>query len=224
MAVFIDPDPVCQGQAPYVRHAPASTSILTRLRLETRGEHDAVERVLDLMDTSLTRAAYRQTLTQFYGFYYPLEAALQTDCMLSLAALLPRLNKTTLLQQDLHHLGVAAKELPLCRDLPPLRTHAQVLGCMYVLEGASLGGRMISQHVQATLGVTPTTGGSFFEGYGAGTAQMWQAMRQMLLKGAPDRQSENDIVANAIATFAALRGWCESAQQPMAIEATCHAE
>jgi heme oxygenase (biliverdin-IX-beta and delta-forming) len=213
MAVFLDPDPACQDQAPSARQAPASTSILTRLRLETRGEHDAVEGVLNLMGTSLTRDVYRQRLAQFYGFYDPLEAALQTDSVLGFATLTPRLNKTIRLRQDLQHFGVTADDLPLCSDLPPLRTQAEVLGCMYVLEGATLGGRMISAHIQATLGITPTTGGSFFEGYGGGTAQMWQGMRQMLVEGAPDLHSENAIVTNAIATFAALRGWCQSAQK-----------
>jgi heme oxygenase (biliverdin-IX-beta and delta-forming) len=197
------------------------SSILSRLRLETRGEHEAVEQVLDLMSTSLTREGYRQRLEQFYGFYAPLEEALQARCdwsasqagetALSLgthAALTARLTKTAHLRQDLQRLGVITDDLPLCRDQPPLRTQAEVLGCLYVLEGATLGGRMITQHVQATFGITPATGGSFFEGYGAETGKMWQSMRQLLVSGAPDLQSENTMVANAIATFACLRRWC----------------
>lgn len=186
-------------------------SILTRLRLETRGEHDAVERVLDLMSTTLTKDAYCQRLAQFYGFYSPLEAALQTRCALNLSTLLPRLNKTNLLRQDLNHLGIDTANLPLCTDLPPIQTQAQVLGCLYVMEGATLGGRLITQHAQATLGIAPTTGGSFFEGYGQGTGKMWQAMRQLLISCAVDRPTENAIVTNAIATFASLRNWCELA-------------
>ena len=234
MADFVALKLVNQGIVPCSAHAHASSTILTRLRLETQDEHHAVERVLGLMDAEFTAGAYRLRLEQFYGFYSPLEAALQTRCNLpyecgegatsQLEILLPRLNKTTLLRQDLSRLGVTTEDLPQCTGLPPIRTQAEVLGCLYVMEGATLGGRMISQHVRGTLGITPTTGGSFFEGYAADTAKMWQAMRQLLVKGAPDIQSENTIVANAIATFAALRCWCESAQQPIATEATCHAE
>jgi heme oxygenase (biliverdin-IX-beta and delta-forming) len=74
--------------------------------------------------------------------------------------------------------------------------------------------------VQATFGITPATGGSFFEGYGADTGKMWQTMRQLLVSGAPDVQSEDTMVANAIATFACLRRWCESRQKPPAAIAT----
>ena len=50
-------------------------SILARLKDETRPEHDAIEQVLDLMDGTLTLAAYRRRLEQFHGFYRPVEDA-----------------------------------------------------------------------------------------------------------------------------------------------------
>lgn len=221
MAVFVVADPKNEQATPSCSQMPAPSTILSRLRLETRREHDAVERVLDLMGTSLTEGTYRQRLKQFYGFYAPLEAALQTRCALpdgrlggalsQLATLLPRLNKTSLLRQDLRYLHVAPESLPLCPDLPSLQTPAEVLGCMYVLEGATLGGRVITQHVQARSGITATTGGGFFVGYAGDTAKMWNAMRQMLLSSAVDAQTEDATVASAIATFTCLRDWCESA-------------
>jgi len=222
MADFAVPDTVRQHMAAFSSVAPSS--ILSRLRLETRGEHEAVEQVLDLMGASLTPEGYRHRLAQFHGFYAPLEKALLArgegkasqagEWALSPAtrsALVARLNKTALLRQDLQHLGARTEALPLCRDLPPLGTQPEILGCLYVMEGATLGGRMITQHIRAALGITPTTGGSFFEGYGDDTGKMWQGMRQLLVSGSLDTQTENQIVANAIATFACLRRWCESA-------------
>lgn len=221
MAVSVVADPVNQGSAPSSSELPVPSNILTRLRLETRGEHEAVERVLDLTGAALTEGAYRQRLVQFYGFYGPLEAALQRRCALPddcrasatlrLATLLPRLNKTALLRQDLHCLGVLTDALPLCRDLPSLKSEAEVLGCLYVMEGATLGGRAITQHILATFGITPTTGGSFFDGYAGDTGTMWQAMRHLLVSCANDTQTEDAMVANAIATFACLRTWCDPA-------------
>ena len=219
MAVFLVADLVNQGPALASHQVPAPPTILTRLRLETRGEHDAVERVLDLMGASVTRQAYCQRLVLFYGFYAPLEAALRIRCArpgkggdeaaLHLASLSPRLHKTALLRQDLHYLGVSADALPLCRHLPSVQTQAELLGCMYVLEGATLGGRLITQHVQATFGITPATGGSFFNGYASDTGTMWQAMRHLLTSCALDTQTEDAMVANAIATFTCLRNWCD---------------
>ena len=211
MVVFSTSDHVNATAVPDV--APAlSSSILARLRLETRREHSAVERAVDLMGSTLTRAAYTQRLVQFYGFYGPLEAALHAQfAALHLQTLAPRLNKTTLLRQDLHYLGVSTDALALCGDLPSADNEAEILGCLYVMEGATLGGRMIAQHIQATFNITPTTGGSFFDGYGDGTGKMWQAMRQLLLSCATDTETEDAMVVSAIATFAGLRGWCDRA-------------
>lgn len=213
------------GQRGNALSPPEPPSILSRLRLETRGEHDAVEQVLDLIGSSLTRDGYRHRLEQFYGFYAPLEQALRARCALlevravdvtvaawspsMCSALVPRLNKAAHLWQDLGHLGVLTATLSLCRELPPLEGPAEVLGCLYVLEGATLGGRLITRHIGTTFGITPATGGSFFEGYGENTGRMWQAMRRLLVRSVPDTQTENAIVANAIATFACLRRWCE---------------
>jgi heme oxygenase len=204
----------------------AASSILSRLRAETRGEHEALEQVLDLMSATLTPQSYGQQLEQFYGFYAPLEKALQVRIKLPqhrlgdssfspaiYSALGARLHKTTHLQRDLQCLGVRTDRLPLCRDLPPLHTQAEVLGCLYVMEGATLGGRLITRHVRAALGVTPMTGGRFFEGYGEDTGRMWQGMRQLLVEGCSDTATEDSIVTNAITTFARLRGWCELFQE-----------
>lgn len=215
MTVFVVTEPVLRQEATSASVAPAS--ILSRLRLETRGEHVAVEQLLGLMGVSLTPEGYRHLLEQFYGFYAPLEKALQarelTLPSATRSALVARLKKSALLRQDLHYLGVPAEPLPLCRNLPPLGTQAEVLGCVYVMEGATLGGRIITQHIRATLGLTPLTGGSFFEGYGDATGMMWQSMRQLLVSGAPDTKTENTIVTNAVTTFASLRSWCESFQK-----------
>ena len=211
-------DMVNRNSAPDEPRAPTS-SILARLRTETRDAHKDLERVLDLLGITLTRDLYCRRLGQYHGFYGPLEAALRIRCAMRdehgddtsshIASLIPRLHKTTLLQQDLRQLLVSTTGLPLCHDLPSLETPAEVLGCFYVLEGATLGGRMIAQHIQATLGITPTTGGSFFEGYAGETGTMWHAMRHILVTCAVDVDTENVIVANAIATFTCLRHWCE---------------
>lgn len=224
MAVFVVDESTHQRE---ITLSPSTPSpILSRLRTETRREHEAVEQVLDLMSVSLTRDGYRQRLEQFYGFYAPLEKALSAHgerqhgiasepnlSMGTRAAMASRLNKTALLKLDLHHLGGGTQNIPLCYNLPPLETQAEVLGCVYVMEGATLGGRMITQHIQATLGITPATGGSFFNGYGDDTGKMWQTMRQLLVSGAANTETENIIVASAIATFACLRRWCQLSQQ-----------
>lgn len=228
---------VCNTSQPDTPPSTVVTScILSRLRLETRDEHDSVEKVLDLMSPSLTLDGYRQRLTQFYGFYAPLEEILKDISKhqsqkadetgmsrYTREAMTMRLNKTALLRRDLCYLGAEIENLPFCSSLPSTETQAEVLGCVYVMEGATLGGRLITQHVHTTLGITPTTGGSFFDGYGHETGVMWQAMRQILVKSASDTDTEDTLVASAIATFAGLRRWCESTKQQTTTEAIRHA-
>jgi heme oxygenase (biliverdin-IX-beta and delta-forming) len=190
--------------------AACAPSILQRLRFETRDAHAAIEETLALTGKTLTLSAYRQVLESFYGFYKPVEDAMATAPMpvwLNVAAR----RKTALLADDIQRLGPAhARATPLCKTLPPLGTVANRLGCLYVLEGATLGGMLISRHIRENLGIYPESGGRFFDGYGSSTAAMWNDFRAGLLSFASIAPHEQDsIVTTARATFESLQSWCE---------------
>lgn len=184
-------------------------SILARLKDETRSEHDAIEQVLDLMEPGLTHGAYRRRLEQFHGFYRPVEERLQalgdwSKYGIDLAAR----RKAPLLEADLRVLGAEAVEnFPVCRDLPDLTDVTDGFGCLYVLEGSTLGSQFISRHVQKVLGVTPEIGGRYFHGYGEQTGEMWREFGAALTSFAVARQTQDRVVENAIATFRKLRQW-----------------
>jgi heme oxygenase (biliverdin-IX-beta and delta-forming) len=104
-------------------------------------------------------------------------------------------------------LGVGAEEIariPQCAELPELVTIPQVLGCLYVIEGATLGGQIITRHLQANLGITPETGGAFFAGYGVENGARWQAFGAMITAAAERFGGEDEIVASANRTFETL--------------------
>jgi heme oxygenase (biliverdin-IX-beta and delta-forming) len=167
------------------------------------------------MSVDLDREAYCDRLQMFYGFYAPFEATLKLrlEVMPLCDKLADRLNKTALLKSDLRHLGIDSKNIPQCQKLPRLEFATEILGSIYVVEGATLGGRIITKHVQDTLNILPISGGSFFQGYGDATAMMWHGMRQLLVDAASSVTAENAIVASAIETFAALRHWCQCRSQ-----------
>ena len=199
--------------------APAlSPHLLDRLKAQTRAEHVAMEGVLDVMRDDLSLADYRRLLERYFAFYEPVEARLA-----GVLASVP-LNgldfetrrKLPLLRADLAALGGAAADtLAVCDALPPLHTPAQAMGCLYVLEGATLGGTVIGKHVQRTLGLTPDCGARFFHGSGPRTAEMWRALRAALIKFAAEADAPDaaDTTANAVVdaaneTFRSLRRWC----------------
>jgi heme oxygenase (biliverdin-IX-beta and delta-forming) len=184
--------------------------LLERLREDTRAEHCAIERTLaELTSSSLTRERYCFRLGQLYGFYRPLEPEL-SRVLQSNPVDFPRRTKAHLLRADLEALGRRDTDsLPVCRDLPALDGAMAGFGCLYVLEGSTLGGQVISRHVRARLGVTPERGGSFFAGYGSATGTMWRAFRTALVEHATCAGHAEEVIDAARSTFATLRAWCE---------------
>jgi len=184
---------------------------LSRLRAETREQHDKIEQTLLLMDDDLTPEKYRRRLEQFYGFYRPVEEQILNDHgPISQWLSVEQRRKLPLLETDLKALGQPADtSLPRCVKLPPLISAAECFGCLYVLEGATLGGVIISRHIESRLGLSPKSGGAFFCGYGEQTGAMWQQFRAAITAFSADAGEQDVIVASARATFEALQDWCE---------------
>ena len=181
---------------------------LSRLKAATRSEHVALDTALDLMSPALDVAGYRRRLEHFFGYYAPLEDALaaSTDWAQHGIDWAAR-RKTGLLQRDLHALGVDAARLPRCTRLPPLVSVAASFGCLYVVEGATLGGQLISRHLSRQFGYDGEHGAAFFNGYQQRTAGMWKAFRNAFAAHVDDA-GEAQAEAAAIATFVGLRQWC----------------
>lgn len=184
---------------------------LGRLKAETRNEHIRVEAALvELMSDWLSEQAYRRRLGQFLGLYAPIEEGFRNISGWSERGIdLAARRKTPLIEADLRVLGEDTPEsLPHCMALASCADMASAFGCMYVVEGATLGGQIISRHLSATLGITPDRGGRFFHGYGRRTAEMWQSFRNVLLAFAIGEAVQDRIITSAIATFQIIRLWC----------------
>ncbi|WP_411281579.1 biliverdin-producing heme oxygenase [Gemmatimonas sp.] len=186
-------------------------SALAALKSATQHEHDALDAALDLLHPALGSAAYRHHLEAFFGFYAPMESALaaiggwlENDIDLTARA------KAALLRADLISLGVEAPDaLPMCQTLAPLPNLAAAFGSLYVLEGASLGGQIISRHVEKQFGYTATHGAKFFNGYGARTGEMWMTFRRSVDAYGVEHGPHDQMIAGALATFVTFRQWCE---------------
>jgi len=187
--------------------------ILQKLRQQTRAHHEALERALGLTERVLTAEEYMALLQRFYGFYHPLEACLRSLEFLDGIGLdVDARCKAHLLYADLEALGASDMEilaLPLCARLPPLETLPQALGCMYVLEGATLGGQVLVR----TLGRSAAQGGRFFASYGPAVAAMWTAFREVVRRNSVSGEVEESMVNSARATFDALHRWVSGKAQ-----------
>ena len=191
--------------------------ILKRLKDETRSAHLATEQQLDLLNQMPTKMEYARLLGRFWGFYVPIESKInQVVGLDELPLNLSARQKKKLLWLDLTDLDwneSTIEALPLCTDLPTLDSVPQALGCLYVLEGATLGGQMISRHLQERIGITPEHGGRFFSSYGQEVGSMWKAFGETVTAYSESPEIEDAIVRSAIETFAAFGHWFQGQSQ-----------
>lgn len=180
------------------------------LKHGTAAEHEELERKLDFLLGPIERDRYEALLGRLYGFHAPVEASLAAISGGGLPADLADRRRAHLLADDLRHLGWddgAIARLPAAGDLPPLRSTAEALGCLYVLEGSTLGGRIIGDHLARSLGLRPGSGASYFRGRGDATVPMWVGFLRHLEGWGAGRGDGAEIVASARRTFQCLDRW-----------------
>lgn len=188
--------------------------MLDRLRRETRPHHDRLEanpRLQRLHASDLSLGEYATLIRDQAAFYEPLETALAArpewgtygfDFQARL--------KTPLLERDLVYLSshIAVPTLVGAPDPPAVPDFSAAVGCLYVLEGATLGGQGIARDVHAALGLTPDTGLAFYTAYGDAHGRMWRAFRMVVEDWAAAGAVDPDaVVEGARSTFARLDAW-----------------
>ncbi len=188
--------------------------ILEALKTKTAASHRSVE-ASPLMQPIATRSLnlenYTRILRKFYGFFQPLESSIHQ--LPELEYYLPDLatrRKAGSILQDLRAINqenIALATIPLCPDIPRITDVSAGLGALYVLEGSTLGGKVISKIVYETLGYTPENGIAFFNGYGTQTGPKWKAFQEALVRFASTTAQEEAIVKAAIHTFQKLEIW-----------------
>ena len=174
-----------------------------RLKEKTQVYHYEIERtplLNQLVNASIDLAVYRVLLKQFHAYIMPCEATILSS---SWSSLLEGRNKTSQLNKDLIDLGTSG--ITKCPVLPPLITREQIIGYLYVIEGATLGGQIIAKILEDKLGLTARYGARYFNSYGPNTMTMWVEFCHLLNQvKAPH---EHQVIVSASMTYAALIDW-----------------
>lgn len=183
-----------------------------RLRSHTRVHHERLERGLDIPRSLSSREQYVLLLQRFYGFYVPVEAeiARYRDDLLRCGIDIQGRFKSRKLELDLRSLGMSRESMmliPLCCDLPNLTTCVRALGCLYVLEGSTLGAQIILRHLEAQLNLSKDFGVSFFAGYGLQTGGMWRSFVECIDAVAMTDADSDAATEGARETFESLERW-----------------
>jgi heme oxygenase len=192
-----------------VEESLESRPVTVRLRSETLDLHASVEAALAYLDETLDPARYLPLLERWYGFLVVLEPRL--DAWHARDGLLdwPPRRKLALLSTDLRVLGVRSRgrrELPRCPDVPTVESSAQALGALYVVEGATLGGRLLAERLQQA--PLPVDALHFFSSYGPDLGRRWHRWRAATTAWVADDTGRADaVVATARETFQVLARW-----------------
>lgn len=193
------------------------SDILTQLKEQTAPQHRRAEQnkyAAAILERTMTLAQYREYLALFYGYILPLERAFEArpeweELRFDIGAR----TKHRMIEADLHALGwdaSAVADLPLCQSLPDLSSFPRILGCMYVLEGSTLGGQMLTKLLMKDLPVTPDTNARYFNSYGTDVRERWAEFRELLSSQAHTGGDEREMLASAGETFDRLREWIEA--------------
>lgn len=179
-------------------------SLHARLKLETASLHDQIEAqspMKRLLSPDLTQAEYARALNVIWDIYDELEPALQNNQ--ELLAALPDLHqrgKLVSLRNDLRALG----QTVFWERTQGQYSYAKALGTMYVLEGSTLGGQVITKNLRrhAFIGDHNL---QFFNHYGSETMNYWRTFLAVLAQANPSLEDEIvESAKNAFKRFAAV--------------------
>jgi heme oxygenase len=186
------------------------TSLRLRLKRETAAVHRHLEARLGLLDPGLDMHRYRGVLERFYGFYVPVEIDVTRLAAAERPLGFPLRARAELIKRDLLARGLSPAQLaalPLCDDRPELSCFEDLAGCLYVLEGAGLGGQVLAPLLSRRLGLTKASGAAFFAGDEGETLARWTVVVAWL-DGLPRAgASPERVIRTAKATFEAFARW-----------------
>jgi heme oxygenase len=188
--------------------------IRQQLKRQTACLHRRLETDLGLLEADLSVDRYRRILELFFGFYSPVEARMAHLVSGGLALEFPLQARAGLIERDLRSIGLSRCQvagLHRCGDLPRLTSREELAGCLYVIEGACLGGQFIAPVLRDRLGVAQTCGASFFIGDAERTRDRWTLFLVWLDDLVRAGAAAEEIITSARATLLAFALWVEQA-------------
>ncbi len=181
-----------------------------RLKAETRVDHEETEKSVGsdrIMSGTLTRDQYEDILLKQYMIHADLEQKLQRIKDLTEWSELEfeLRKKISLLNFDLQLLGVNPKENhSVTFDFSPSNL-AQGIGCLYVLEGSTLGGAVIKRKLESIPEIADTKALQFYGAYGENLGMMWKKFIACLDQLDAQPEIHDEVVESARQTFKVVK-------------------
>ena len=186
-----------------------SAIFLQRLRSKTANSHQLIEQNSAsqlLISKKVTIAQYAHYLKRLYGFVYGFEKMVFPILEHNPFLQLNERRKSHFIQADLALLNQTAAQPYVSDEIFSIHypTAAAAFGGMYVLEGSTLGGQIISKHLSKILGAAVAGKTTYLSAYASQTGTMWKSFLQLLCEAAASNNNEDEIIASAVNTFSLL--------------------
>lgn len=153
---------------------------LAELRAQTAPQHQQLESRLNILESVQSRGDLLRHLQRFYHWIQPVEELI-TPSANQLPIEWKKRSRAKALAADIEFLG-GSQSPPSVNDqlnVPPL-SEAATLGILYVLEGSTLGGQVITGKFKDRFGLSADAGLRFYGGRGRDTAVYWREFLAVL--------------------------------------------
>lgn len=181
-----------------------------QLKQLTKRNHQQLEKLLIPHLRSIsTKEEYVKLLQIFYGFFGALEKKIKQYISKEQLPDYTERRKTESIANDIKIMAGTIPEKAKEPELPEIKDNLQALGALYVIEGSTLGGKIISQMMVKQLNLPDNKGVSFFSGYGSDTERMWNSFKKMLDNQCKNSAEADLIIKAANDTFLQFKLWIE---------------
>ncbi len=175
-------------------------TLLEQLRAATSEAHEALHHhrlLAPLASDAVTLDDYRYALLAFDAFYQAMEPQPLPDSA----------PVREWLGRDLDAQGLTPLDLGI--DMPVIASESALWGYLYVKQGSTLGGSVMSKTLRRALGLQPLIDQRFFAGYGEENGREWKKFIENLFVKAPNLRPA-DTVQMAVASFQAIAAVCDA--------------
>lgn len=183
---------------------------IKNLRQETAASHQQLEEnrlSKAILNPSVSLSDYQAYLSALYA----VTIACEDQVFPAISTIVPDLQeryKSGKIIEDLSFTGMSDVQidaLPVCQF--EFSSPAEALGIIYVIEGSTLGGRILYKHIHETLGFDPERGAAYFWGYGTQTGILWKSFISAFSQFAVENDNGSQIIDSAVKTFIIIDNW-----------------
>ena len=182
--------------------------LLEALRSHTQNQHEALHThplLSGLSHPSLTMPDFHHILLAFEAYYSHAEAA----CLTGWPEDVPNAPVLTWLGSDLAQQQLESQAHRIVFAHPPIDTRSKLAGYLYTKQGSTLGGHVISRHLERQLGLIPRLDQWFFAGYGHDNGANWKKFITHL-DDLGDVLNPEEVISSARHSFATIAWFCDT--------------